>query len=95
MTTSTPRGTLVAIEGDRALVGLTGTYCDPSGTPKCTTNTDPAAILSSGRSFDTLYPQAVQAGSSNSTSTAYSLAPCQRVDSHWYIYVPPSTFAGH
>jgi hypothetical protein len=76
----------VAIDGTQALVGLTGTYCDPSGKPTCTTNTDPAALFSAGKPFATLFRQAEAA--LNSTSNAYSLAPFIQVSSTWYLDIP-------
>jgi hypothetical protein len=80
----------VAIDGDEALVGLTGTYCDPGATPTCTTNKDPSALLSSGASFASLFTQAIAAQSPSNSSNSYSLFPCIRVDSAWYFDVPAS-----
>ncbi len=82
----------VAIDGDEALVGLTGTYCDPNATPACTTNTNAAAIFDSDRSFSALFSAALTAASPSNTSSAYSLAPCIEVNSQWYLDVPPSDF---
>ena len=73
-----------AVHGDEALVGMTGTFCAAGS---CFTNTDPAAIFSSGRSFNALWT----AATSNGNSGGYSLAPCTEVDGKWYIYVPPSS----
>jgi hypothetical protein len=78
----------VAIDGNKALVGLTGTNCDPNAKPRCDTNTDPAALFSSGRSFATLFSQALAAQNSSSSANTYSLAPCVQVDSKWYIDLP-------
>ena len=64
--------TYTAIDGDKALVGSTGSVCDPSATPKCTTNTDPAAIFDSGKSFATLWNEAV-----NSKNNSYGSPPYQ------------------
>jgi hypothetical protein len=76
----------VAIDGDQALVGTTGTFCAPDSTPKCFTNSDPAAIFSTKKSFSTLWTQANQSSSQN----AYSLAACIQVAGHWYLYTPSS-----
>jgi hypothetical protein len=80
----------VAIDGDRALVGLTGTYCDPEEKPRCSTNKNPAAILSNGSSFGTLFTSALAAATSDASTNSYSLAPCIRVNSKWYLDIPPS-----
>lgn len=69
-----------AIKGDEALVGYTGTYCDQQNTPACITNTDPAAIFSSGHSFNSLW---TQTGSSSGGS--YSLAHITKVNGSWYF----------
>jgi hypothetical protein len=74
----------VAVQGDQALVGTTGTFCS-SGS--CYTNTDPAAIFSSGKSFSAQWTDANDNGSSGS----YALAPCTEVNGKWYIYSPPSS----
>jgi hypothetical protein len=73
--------TYTAIDGDKALVGSTGSVCDPSATPKCTTNTDPAAIFDSGKSFATLWNEAV-----NSKNNSYGLSPLIKVNGAWYGY---------
>jgi hypothetical protein len=66
-----------AIRGASALVGTTGTFCVSS---QCYTNSDPAAILSSGEPFSTLWD-----GANNSSSGfAYSLIPCTEIDGKWY-----------
>jgi hypothetical protein len=72
------------VQGDQALVGTTGTFCS-SGS--CFTNTDPAAIFSSGKSFSALWTDANDSNSSGS----YELAPCTEVNGKWYIYSPPSS----
>ena len=76
-----------AIDGDEALVGTTGTFCSSDAgssgsSPSCFTNTDPAAIFSSGKSFATLW---TEANSSNNSSSVYSLAPCKEVNGKWYL----------
>jgi hypothetical protein len=73
--------TYTAIDGDKALVGSTGSVCDPSGTPKCTTNTDPAAIFDSAKSFATLWTETV-----NSKNNGYALTPLVKVNGAWYGY---------
>jgi hypothetical protein len=76
----------VAVRGDQALVGSTGTFCVPAEQPRCFTNTDPAAILSGGKSFGTLWAQANRATSSN----VYKLAPCVKIGGRWYLHLPSS-----
>lgn len=76
----------VAIDGSRALVGTTGTFCSPNETPECSSNSDPAAIFSTAKSFATLWAESVAADSS--PAVTYSLAPCVKVGSRWYIYNP-------
>jgi hypothetical protein len=71
-----------AVDGNEALVGTTGTFCSPDSTPSCFTNSDPAAIFSSGKSFATLWSDA---NSSQTSSNAYSLAPCIEVNGKWYL----------
>jgi hypothetical protein len=75
----------VAIHGDEALVGTTGTFCS-SGS--CFTNSDPAALLSSGRSFSSLW---TASNSSGGDSNSYSLAPISESGGKWYIYSPSSS----
>jgi hypothetical protein len=71
----------VAIDGDKGLIGITGTVCVPNQTPKCFTNTDPAAIFKSGKPFATLWTQAVAA-----PANAYSLSPVVKINGKWYAY---------
>jgi hypothetical protein len=73
----------VAIDGKKALVGTEGTFCSPDQTPKCFTNTDPAAKFSSGKSFSTLWKDA-----NNVSGNVYSLLPCIEVGGKWYAYSP-------
>jgi hypothetical protein len=72
-----------AVDGGRALVGTTGTICSDGTT--CETNRDPAAILSGGKPFGTLWTQAV-----NNSGNAYSLIPCVEQDGSWYVDLSPS-----
>lgn len=74
-----------AIDGKEALVGTTGTICSRSPQPECSSNSDPAALLSGGTPFASLWAQQTQPGRSN---TLYQLAPCIEVDGHWYFYEP-------
>lgn len=73
-----------AIDGTEALVGTTGTFCSSGSgsSPSCFTNTDPAAIFSSGKSFATLW---TEANSAENSSSDYSLAPCVEVGGKWYL----------
>jgi hypothetical protein len=73
--------TYTAIDGDKALVGNTGSVCFPTGTPKCVTNTDPAAIFDSGKSFTTLWNEA-----GNTKNSSYTLARLIKVNGAWYGY---------
>jgi hypothetical protein len=66
----------MAIKGDQALVGVTGTNCNPTQKPTCTTNSDPAALFSSGASFATLFRQGLASQNPSDTTNSYSLAPC-------------------
>jgi len=84
----------VAVEGNEALVGFTGTNCDPNDSPKCNTNSDPAAILSSGKPFDQLYSAAEASVVSTTTNGAYSLGPLIQVNGDWYLNIPDSYFTG-
>ena len=78
----------VAIDGDKALVGSTGTDCIANGKPKCATNENPAAIFSTGRTFKALWSETLAAY--NNTANVYSLDPCTKITGSWYIYVPPN-----
>jgi hypothetical protein len=78
----------VAIDGDQALVGMTGTFCNTHAKPTCTTNADPAAIFSSAKPFATLFGDEVSAGNDN--SNAYSLFPTVKVGPDWYLDIPAS-----
>jgi len=73
-----------AIDGTKALVGTTGTACTPTQKPACSTNRDPAAIFSTGKSFAALWAQAQAA--SASSSGAYALMPIVKVNGTWYVW---------
>lgn len=75
----------VAIDGTRALVGSTGTYCSPGDTPECYTNTDPAAVFSSGKPFSQLWTAATT-NTSSSSSNVYQLSAVQEINGKWYAY---------
>ena len=77
-----------AIDGDEALVGTTGTLCAHPQQPVCNSNRDPAAILSSGKPFGTLWSEQVKAGAANDV---YMLAPCVKVGGRWYLDESPGT----
>jgi hypothetical protein len=77
----------VVIDGNQALVGMTGTFCNTHNTPACSTNTDPSAIFSSGKPFATLFSQELDS-SNNADNSAYSLFPTIKVGSDWYLDVP-------
>jgi hypothetical protein len=76
-----------AIEGDQALVGFSGKYC---GSP-CVTVREPAAVISSGETFDTLYNQAV-AAENGAYSHTYPLYPMTQLNGVWYAYAPATEF---
>jgi hypothetical protein len=69
----------IATDGNEALVGTTGTYCAANPTSECHTNQDPAAILSSGRPFSTLWTDAL-----SNSANAYALIPCFKQNGEWY-----------
>jgi len=75
-----------AIDGDKALVGFTGTRCILKELPSCITNDDPAAVLDSGKSFSTLWSQSL-----TSLPTVYALIPAIKVNGSWYVYTVNST----
>lgn len=74
----------VAIDGDRALVGVTATLCQPGQTPECAANHNPAAIFSTSKSFAALWAESVTG--SNSPAVSYSLTPCLKTGGRWYLY---------
>jgi hypothetical protein len=75
-----------AIDGDKALIGFTGTVCVLKLYPSCFTNNDPAAILDSGKSFSTLWSQSL-----TSLDNAYFLSPAIKVNGSWYAYTVNAT----
>lgn len=72
--------TYTAIDGNEALVGVTGTICDPNQTPSCISNSDPAAFFDSGKPFPTLWSESI------ANSSSYTPAPMTKVNGKWYIY---------
>jgi hypothetical protein len=73
----------VAIKGNQAAVGMTGTFCTSGQSPKCFTNTDPAAVFPDVSSFSGLWENAI-----TDTADQYSLTPCEKVGGKWYVYSP-------
>lgn len=69
-----------AIDGDKALIGLTGRIC-AKGKTQCFSNHDPAAKFKSGKPFSELWTEAVKAPAS-----VYSLSPAIKIDGKWYAY---------
>jgi hypothetical protein len=69
------------IDGNKAAVGMTGTFCAPGQSPECFTNSDPAAILSTAHSFSGLWKNAT-----SNTTTSYTLTPCEKIGGKWYVY---------
>ena len=76
----------VAVDGDKALVGSTGTSCSSGATPTCSSNNDPAAIFSQAKPFSVLWAESVAADLS--PTNAYQLNPCVEVGGNWYLYWP-------
>jgi hypothetical protein len=72
--------TYTAVDGNEALVGVTGTICDPNQTPSCISNGDPAAFFDSGKPFPTLWSESI------ANSSSYTPAPMTKVNGKWYIY---------
>lgn len=70
----------VVIDGNKAAVGMTGTFCSPGQSPECFTNDDPSAVFSTAKSFGALWANAI------TPSSRYSLTPCVEIDGKWYIY---------
>jgi hypothetical protein len=68
------------IDGNKAAVGMTGTFCTPGNSPECFTNSDPAAVFSTVHSFSGLWKNA----NLNST-TSYVLTPCEKIGEEWYL----------
>jgi hypothetical protein len=77
----------VAVDGAKAVVGTTGTYCQPGASPLCLTNDDPAAIFTSGKSFASLYKMAIAGTNSPPGKNPYTLYPCVELGGKWYVDV--------
>jgi hypothetical protein len=75
-----------AVDGTKALIGITGTICVPNQKPSCYTNKDPAAVLDSGKPFATLWSEAIAA-----PANVYSLSPVIEVNGSWYAYTASSS----
>ncbi|MGO8961036.1 MAG: hypothetical protein ACLQFR_27245 [Streptosporangiaceae bacterium] len=78
----------VVTDGARALVGSTGIFCQPGATPECVSNTDPAAIFDTGKTFPVLWSETFS--TAQSSTNAYSLVPCVRIGRRWYVAAPAS-----
>jgi hypothetical protein len=70
-----------AIDGDKALVGFTGTVCVLKDYPSCFTNENPAAVLDTGKSFSALWSQSL-----TSQADVASLSPAIKINGNWYAY---------
>jgi hypothetical protein len=68
------------IAGARALVGATGQLCVLTQAHNCVSNSNPAAVLDSGKSFAALWRQALSA-----PANTYSPVPCVRINGTWYL----------
>ena len=69
----------IAVDGDKAAAGITGTECQV-GQTECTTNNDPAAVFTTLHSFGALWKNAMTA-----SSTKYSLTPLIKINGNWYL----------
>lgn len=69
----------VAVNGDKALVGMTGKFCSDG---KCFSNADPAALFKDGKTFAQQWDAAQK-----SSSSEYSLTPVIQVGGKWYIFI--------
>jgi hypothetical protein len=78
-----------AIDGDKALIGYTGSVCELKRSPSCVTNNDPAAILDSGKSFSTLWSQSLLSFS----ESGYSLSQAVKINGKWYAYTVNASIA--
>jgi hypothetical protein len=78
-----------AIDGDKALIGYTGSVCELKRLPSCITNNDPAAILDSGKSFSALWTQTLTSYS----EADYSLSPAVKINGQWYAYTVNESIA--
>jgi hypothetical protein len=76
----------IAIDGDKALIGFTGTVCVLKLSPSCFTNKDPAAILDSGKSFSALWMQSLMW-----YGDGYYPSPAVNINGNWYAYTVNST----
>lgn len=70
----------IAIDGDKAVAGVTGTLCQ-IGQTECDTNGDPAAVFSTLHTFSALWKNAI-----TSSGPKYSLTPLAKVNGNWYVY---------
>ena len=68
----------VSVNGDHALVAVTGSVCVGSG--QCISNSDPNVAISDGQTFEQAYAQAVSASPSN----AWSM-PLVKQSGKWYV----------
>jgi len=79
----------VAVDGNEALVGITGTICGDDAALACASNDNPAAIFLEAKPFRELWAESVAADIST-TAHSYSLAPCVKIGRKWYNYYPLS-----
>jgi hypothetical protein len=70
----------IAIDGDKAVAGVTGTTC-AVGQTQCITNDDPAAIFTTMHTFSALWKSSL-----TTSSTEYSLTAFTRINGNWYLY---------
>lgn len=69
----------IAVDGTKAVMGITGTECQ-IGQTECTTNDDPAAIFTTLHTFSALWKNAM-----TSSGTKYSLTPLTEINGNWYL----------
>ena len=68
----------VTVNGDQALLEMTGSVCVGAG--QCISNSDPNVAISDGKNFEQAYTQAVSANS----STPF-IVPLVRQNGKWYV----------
>ena len=68
----------VTVNGDQALLEMTGSVCVGSG--QCISNSDPNVAISGGKNFEQAYTQAVSA----SSSTPF-IVPLVKQNGKWYV----------
>lgn len=73
----------IVIDGDKAAVGDTGTFCVADQT-SCLTNNDPAAVFTTLHTFSALWKNAI-----TPSGTKYSLEALIKINGNWYTATSP------